>query len=65
MCGEAHKGTLLIIRTVAQPLVVLGHVTEGPCDDNFQVSFSCVTSLGNTHWTIVYSVEPSTNEYTS
>ena len=32
MCGEAHAGTLLIIRTVAQPLVVLGHVTEGPCD---------------------------------
>ena len=32
MCGEAHKGTLLIIITVAQPIVVLGHVTEGPCD---------------------------------
>ena len=32
MCGEAHKGTLLIIITVAQPLVVLGHVTEGLCD---------------------------------
>ena len=32
MCGEAHKGTLLIIITVSQPLVVLGHVTEGPCD---------------------------------
>ena len=32
MCGEAHKGILLIIMSVAQPLVVLGHVTEGPCD---------------------------------
>ena len=32
VCGEAHKGTLLIIITVAQPIVVLGHVTEGPCD---------------------------------